>query len=48
MEKLSFYDLKSKKKFMTNAYKFVMKGGRRFAVCKAPSGCAAWRIVGNK
>jgi hypothetical protein len=47
-EKLSFYDLKSKKKFTSSTYKFVTKSGRRFAVCTAPSGIKSWRIVGKK
>ena len=46
-EKLSFYDLKAKKKFTSATYKFVVKGGRRFAVSKAPSGIPSWRIVGK-
>jgi hypothetical protein len=46
-EKLSFYDLKAKKKFTSATYKFVMKSGRRFAVTKAPSGVASWRVVGK-
>lgn len=47
-EKLSFYDLKAKKKFSSANYKFVMKKGRRFAVTKAPSGCQSWRVVAKK
>jgi hypothetical protein len=47
MKKLSFYDLKKRKKFTTDKYKFVVKKGRRFAVTKAPSGCECWRIVGK-
>jgi len=47
MEKLSFYDLKSKKKFTSSNYKTVTKSGRRFAVCKAPSGIESWRIMGK-
>ena len=46
MEKLSFYDLKAKKKFMSDKYKMVVKKGRRFAVTTAPSGIPSWRIVG--
>ena len=46
-EKLKFYDLRKKKAFMTDKYKFVMKKGRRYAVTTAPSGCASWRIVGS-
>jgi hypothetical protein len=44
--KLSFYDLKSKKKFMTDKYKTVVKKGRKFAVADAPSGIKSWRIMG--
>ena len=51
MPQLSFYDLKSKKKFNSDKYKFVMKntksGKRYFAVCNAPSGIKSWRIVGK-
>lgn len=47
-EKLSFYDLKAKKKFESSDYKFVLKNGRRFAVAKTPSGKEAWRIVAKK
>jgi hypothetical protein len=46
-EKLSFYDLKSKKKFNTDKYKIVTKKGRRFAVATAPSGIPSWRILGK-
>jgi len=48
MEKLRFYDLKAKMPFETSDYKIVVKGHRRFAVANAPSGCAAWRILGVK
>ena len=46
-EKLSFYDVKGKKKFTSSSYKIVNKKGRRFAVAKAPSGIEAWRIMGK-
>jgi hypothetical protein len=46
MEKLKFYDLRGRKKFMSDKYKIVVKKGRKFAVCKAPSGAESWRIVG--
>ena len=46
MEKLSFYDLKAKKKFTSDKYEIVTKKGRRFAVCEAPSGIKSWRIMG--
>jgi len=48
MEKLNFYDLKAKKKFMSDKYKTVVKKGRHFAVCEAPSGCQSWRIISSK
>ena len=48
METLEFYDLKGRKKFKSNKYKIVTKGGRRFAVAIAPSGIESWRIIGNK
>ena len=48
MEKLKFYDLKSKKAFTSSNYKMVTKSGRRFAVAKAPSGVQSYRIVGKK
>ena len=48
METLSFYDLKSKKKFSTDEYKIVVKGKRRFAVSDAPSGIKSWRILGKE
>lgn len=46
-ESLTFYDLKSKKRFATSSYKIVVKNGRRFAVAKAPSGIESWRILGK-
>jgi hypothetical protein len=45
MEKLKFYDVKGKKSFTSDKYKLVTKSGRNFAVCKAPSGIDAYRIV---
>ncbi len=47
MQSLKFYDLKTKKSFMSNKYKLVNKSGRRFAVTKAPSGVMSMRIVGK-
>jgi len=44
--KLSFYDVKSKKKFETDNYEVREKGGRSFAVCKSPSGSyECWRVL---
>jgi|TARA_R110000787_G_scaffold140764_1_gene254337 hypothetical protein len=45
MEKLKFYDLKSKKSFFSSKYKLVTKSGKNFAVADAPSGIKSWRIV---
>ena len=53
MKKLSFYDVKGKKKFTSTKYKTVTKKNKRtkvtmkFAVTKAPSGIMAWRILGK-
>lgn len=47
MPKLNFYDVKGKEKFETDKFKVVTKGGRKFAVAKAPSGIEAYRIVGK-
>jgi|TARA_Y100000310_G_scaffold329348_1_gene399011 hypothetical protein len=53
MKKLSFYDLKKKKKFTSDKYKLVTKTNKRtklkmkFAVAQAPSGIPAWRILGK-
>ena len=46
MEKLSFYDLKKKKKFMSNKYTQKTIKGRRFAIAKGPSGNMCYRILG--
>ena len=45
-EELSFYDVKSKKKFKSSTYRVEIKNGRRFAVSKAPSGIESWRVLG--
>lgn len=45
-EKIEFYDVKTKKKFSTEDYKIVEKGGRFFAVAKSPAGPhECWRVV---
>ena len=45
-EKISFYDVKTKKKFETDSYKIVDKSGRKFAVCKSLAGShECWRVV---
>jgi len=49
MPKLKFTDLRTRKVFETDKFKFVVKntkrGKIRFAVAKAPSGGESWRIV---
>jgi len=52
--KLSFYDVKAKKKFMSGNYKIVMKKNprtkstMRFAVTTSPGGTEAWRVLCKK
>ena len=48
VETLEFYDLGKRKKFKSSNYKIVVKGGRKFAVAKTPSGSESWRIIGAK
>jgi len=46
MEKLSFYDVKSKKKFETDDFRVVERKGRFFAVAKSKSGPhECWRVL---
>ena len=47
MEELSFYDVKTKKKFKTSTYSVREKGGRNFAVTKAPPPATheCWRVL---
>lgn len=46
MEKLSFYDVKSKSKFETDSYQIKEKAGRSFAVTKSPKGPhECWRVL---
>ncbi|MBF0385441.1 MAG: hypothetical protein HQL27_06170 [Candidatus Omnitrophica bacterium] len=46
MEKLSFYDVKSKKKFEVTEYSVKEKSGRFFAVTKSPTGGhECWRVL---
>lgn len=48
MEKLSFYDVKTKGKFETTEYKVQEKSGRFFAVAKSPKGeHECWRVLGK-
>lgn len=45
-EKLSFYDVKTKKKFTSDKYKVVNKKGRYFAVTPSKSGSHdCWRVI---
>ena len=44
---LKFYDVKGKRSFMSSRYEIRNRGGRKFAVAKAPSGIEAWRIMGK-
>lgn len=52
MKKLKFYDLRKRKSFMTNKYKFTSKRTKRgmvyFAVAKSPSGTPSYRIVSKQ
>lgn len=46
MEKISFFDVKSKKKFETDTYEVREKNGRFFAVTKSPAGThECWRVL---
>ncbi len=48
MESLSFYDVKSKKKFDSTDYRVQEKGGRFFAVVKSLVGThECWRVLGK-
>ena len=48
-EKMSFYDVKTKKKFETDQYRVVEKGGRHFAVAKSLAGThECWRVVSKE
>jgi len=46
--KLNFYDVKAKKKFVPKSYTVKTKSGRKFGVAKGPSGIMCWRILGKK
>ena len=50
MEELSFYDVKSKAKFNATDYEIREKGGRCFAVTKAPEPGTheCWRVLGKE
>ncbi len=46
MEKLSFYDVKTKAKFDSEQYTVKEKSGRFFAVTKSPKGPhECWRVL---
>jgi len=48
MEKLSFYDVKTKSKFDATEYTVREKSGRFFAVTKSPKGThECWRVLGK-
>lgn len=48
---VKFYDIVSKKKFVSSDYKIVNKatktGKRSFAVTKGPKGNEVWRVMGK-
>ena len=45
-EEISFYDVKTKKKFNSSDYRIEDKNGRMFAVTKSPDGPhECWRVV---
>lgn len=44
-----FYDVKTKKKFKSDKYKLVEKGGRCFIVAKSQAGPhECWRVVSKE
>ncbi len=46
-EKLSFYDVKNKTKFVPKEYVVKIRNNRRFAVSKNPkTGVESWRVLG--
>lgn len=46
-EKYSFYDVKSKSKFVPKEYDVKVRNKRRFAVAKNPkTGVECWRVLG--
>ncbi len=48
MEKLSFYDVKTKSKFDSTEYTVKEKSGKFFAVTKSPKGThECWRVLGK-
>jgi len=48
LPEIEFYDLKSKKKFMSTSWRIVEKSGRNFAVTKSPTGdYECWKVLGK-
>lgn len=51
-EKIKFYDVKAKRKFMSSKYSLKTKntkaGKKYFAVTIAPSGIESWRIISKE
>lgn len=48
-KKYSFYDLRTKKKFVPKEYRIEIRNKRRFGVAKNPkSGNECWRVLGMK
>jgi len=45
MKPLRFFDLITKKAFESENYQIVIKGKRKFAVAKSPSGKESWRLL---
>lgn len=45
-DKLKWFDVKLKQKFIPKEYRVEIKNGRRFGVAKAPSGIESWRVLG--
>ena len=47
--KIEFYDVKTKKKFESDTYRVVEKGGRHFAVAKSLAGThECWRVLSKE
>ena len=48
-EKIEFYDVKTKAKFMTDDFRVVEKSGRFFAVAKSQSGPhECWKVLSKE
>lgn len=48
-DKMKWYDVKTKKKWVPDEYEVKTRSGRRFGVAKNPkSGVNCWRVLGNK